>query len=159
MRLGIPMWLEEAKTFLMKEFGWYENTFDAVDWRNLHLTLKSKPQAYRTWLSKQHSGACGTRVRVGYYSGDNDADVGCPNCGCKEKVEHLCVCMDKDRTRLLTEMTDSLSCWLSKSDKTDAELAYYIPKYVLVRGTIRFQDLRVMSSEVVLLAEEQDLIG
>ena len=75
----------------MKEFGWPENKFDAVDWRSFHLTLKSKPQAYRTWLAKQHSGACGTRVRVGYYSGDDDADVGCPNCGCTENAEHLCV--------------------------------------------------------------------
>ena len=67
--------------------------------------------------------------------------------------------MDEDRTRLLTEMTESLSCWLSKGDKTDAKLAYYIPKYVLARGTIRFQDLGMMSPEVRLLAEEQDLIG
>ena len=151
--------LEEAKTFLMKEMGWSEEKFDAVDWRNLHMTLKSKLNAYRTWLSKQHSGTCGTRVRVGYYSRDDDADVGCPNCGCEEKAEHLCVCMDDDRTRSLNEMTDSLSCWLSKGDKTDAELAYYIPKYVLARGTIRFQDLGMMSPEVRLLAEEQDLIG
>ena len=69
------------------------------------------------------------------------------------------MCMDKDRTRLLEEMTDRLSVWLCKGDKTDAELAYYVPKYVLVCGTTRFQDLGVMSSEVRLLAEEQDLIG
>ena len=93
------------------------------------------------------------------YSGDDDADVGCPNCGCVEDYKHLCVCMDEDRTRLLSEMTEKLSVWLYKSDKTDPELAYWIPKYIMGRGTIKFQDLGPMSPSVQRLAEEQDLIG
>ena len=72
------------------------------------------------------------------YSGDAEADVGCPNCGCVEDYKHLCVCMNEDRTRLLSEMTDKLSAWLNKSGKTDPELAYYIPKYIMGRGTIKF---------------------
>ena len=150
---------EEARVFLVEQRGWSERQFDVVDWKSLHLTLKDKPYGYRTWVSKQHTGFCGTRVMVKHYSGDEDADVGCPNCGCKEKADHLCVCMNEDRTRLLTEMTNKLSVWLNKGSKTDAELAYYIPKYILARGTIRFQDLGNMSTVVKALAEEQDLIG
>ena len=71
-----------------------------------------------------------------HYSGDAGVDVGCPNCGCVEDHRHLCVCMDEDRTRLLSEMTEKLSEWLYKSEKTDPELAYWVPKYIMGRGTV-----------------------
>lgn len=151
--------MEDARVFLTKFEGWTEQQFEFVDWKNLHMALKSKPDAYKTWLSKQHSGFCGTRVQVGHYSGNPDSDIGCPNCGCDEKAEHLCICMDKDRTRLLTEMTSSLEVWLNRGGNTEPQLAYWIPKYVGGRGTIRFQDLGSMSPSVLLLAKEQDEIG
>ena len=83
---------EEAKRFLVEQKGWSLAQFEAVDWKNLHRTLKSKPDGYVTWLSKQHSGFCGTRTMVKHYSGNEEADVSCPNCGCVEKADHLCVC-------------------------------------------------------------------
>lgn len=150
---------EEARVFLVNEKGWPERQFDAVDWKSLHKTLKNKADAYCTWLSKQHSRFCGTGVMCRYYSGDAEADVGCPNCGCVEDNKHLCVCMDEDRTRLFSKMTEKLSAWLNKSGKTDPELAYWIPKYTLARGTITFQDMGNMSPSVKRLAEEQDAIG
>jgi hypothetical protein len=44
------------------------------------------------------------------------------------------LCSDNGRTRLLTENTDDLSRWLEKDDKMDPELAYWIPKYIHMRG-------------------------
>ena len=128
--------MEEAREFLVKEIGWSLEKFESVDWRNLHLTLKSKPDGYKMWRSKQHSGFCGTRVMVKYYSGDKEADVSCPNCGCIEKSSHLCVCMDEDRTRLLVEMSQSLEAWMHKDGKTDPEVAYWVSKYIEARGSI-----------------------
>ena len=150
---------EEAREFLTKQKGWSDEQFLAVDWKSLHMTLKGKPDAYRTWLSKQHSGFCGTRVQVSHYSGVDGTDVGCPNCGCVEKASHLCVCMNPDRTKLLGEMNDSLAAWMHKGGKTDPEIAYWVPKYVQSRGSVRFQDLGSMSPSMRLLAKEQDLIG
>ena len=151
--------MEEARAFLVEQKGWSLAQLDAVDWKSLHLTLKRKNDAFCTWLAKQHSGFCGTRVQVGRYSGNKSADVGCPNCGCTERSTHLCVCMSDGRSRLFKEMCESLEVWLHQGGKTEPELAYWIPKYVEGRGSLRFQDLGTMSPEMSSLAREQDVIG
>ena len=56
-------------------------------------------------------------------------------------------------------MTESLSVWLNKGNKTDVELSYWISKYIMARGTIKFQDLGVASPEMKLLVEEKKLIS
>ena len=150
---------EEARRYLVEEIGWSLEQFGFVDWKNLDRSLRNKPDGFVTWLSKQHTGFCGTITMVKYYSGDKDADVSCPNCGCVEKAEHLCVCMNPDRTRLLNEMNDDLGVWLRKGNKTDPELAYWITRYIQARGTIRFQDLGRMSVAIKELAKQQDVIG
>ena len=58
---------EKAKYFLMKECKWSEEQFEEVDWDMLDSTLAKKPDGYKTWLSKQHTGFCGTRLQVSYY--------------------------------------------------------------------------------------------
>ena len=67
--------------------------------------------------------------------------------------------MNPDRTKLLGEMNDSLAAWMHKGGKTDPEIAYWVPKYVQSRGSVRFQDLGSMSPSMRLLAKEHDLIG
>jgi len=61
--------MEYAKKFLVEEQGWSEEQFEEVEWKILHRVLKNKPYGFKTWLSKQFSGCCGTAVQVGYYSG------------------------------------------------------------------------------------------
>ena len=48
---------------------------------------------------------------------------------------------------------------MNRGGNTEPQLAYWIPKYIEGRGTIRFQDLGSMSPNVLLLAKEQDEIG
>ena len=151
--------MEEARRFLTEEEGWTNSQFNEVDWYGLHLTLGGKTEGFKKWLSKQNSGFCGTRVMVGHYSGDQDADVTCPNCGCREEANHLCVCTNVDRTRLWKENVEELQVWLNKHGNTEPQLAYWVPKYLLARGTIRFQDLGHMSPEIKELAISQDEIG
>ena len=111
------------------------------------------------WLSKQHTGFCGTRVQVAYYSGQINDDVGCPNCGEKETASHLCVCPNKGRTKLLTETVKELESWMGKGGETQLKLAYQIPKYIRYRGTKEFADMGRMSPPVTDLAKNQDKIG
>ena len=99
---------EEARAYLVGKKKWSNENFDKVDWKMLDMCLQGKSQGFNIWLSKQCSGFCGTRVQVGYYSGDPDADVACPNCGEREDAAHLCQCPDGDRMKLLQENTDDL---------------------------------------------------
>ena len=96
--------------------------------------MKSKSDMYKMRRSKQHMGFCGTRVQVGKYLGLECADKKCPNCGRRETATHILLCPNEDRARLLTDTTNDLSEWLSQDGLTDLELAYWIPKYILMRG-------------------------
>jgi hypothetical protein len=138
---------------------WPNECFEEVDWEHLELALKNKPNMYKVWQSKQMSGFCGTRVRVGKYSGEAFPDERCPNCRRQEMAAHLMPCPDNDRTRLLIENVDKLSKWLDTDSRTDPELAYWIPKYILMRGDKPFSTLGYMSSKLKALAESQDQIG
>ena len=40
----------------MKGCKWSEEQFEEVDWDMLDATLEKKPEMYKTWLSKQHTG-------------------------------------------------------------------------------------------------------
>ena len=121
--------------------------------------MEKKPEGYKSWLSKQHTGVCGTRVQVGYYSGIDETEVGCPNCGERENSKHLYQCPDEDRTAYLKEKTDELEAWLHKDGKTDCEIAYWIPKFIRCRGVNNMEDLGKMSEGMKMLAVSQDIIG
>jgi hypothetical protein len=61
--------------------------------------------------------------------------------------------------RLLADTTDDLSGWLNQDYLTDLELAYWIPKYILMRGDKPFASLGTMSPRTRALAISQDKIG
>jgi hypothetical protein len=69
------------------------------------------------------------------------------------------LCPDDDRTRLLIENMDELSKWLDMDSRTDPELAYWIPKYILMQGDKPFLKMGYMSLMLKALAESQDHIG
>jgi hypothetical protein len=121
--------------------------------------MKTKPDMYKIWRSKQTSGFCGTRVQVGRYSGIPGQEEICPNCGRRETATPLLLCPSEDRTQLLIDNADELETWLEKDGSTDQELAYWIPKYILMRGDKPFADMGTMSSRMKALARSQDEIG
>jgi hypothetical protein len=55
--------------------------------------------------------------------------------------------------------TDDLSEWLNQDYLTHLELAYWIPKYILMRGDKPFASLGTMSPKMRALAISQDKIG
>ena len=110
------------------------------------------------WLSKQCTGHCGIRVMVGYYSGQLNGDVSCPNCEGKETAAHLCLCLDEDRTRLLSDNANELETWMTKDGKKTRN-SIRVPKYIKFRGTRAFADMGMMSPQMTALAKRQDTIG
>ena len=139
-----PLQYHKSKTSARRFFTnkktkrWTEECFEEIDWEHLELALKNKPEGYKVWRSKQNLGFCGARVQVGRYAGEHQPNEKCPNCGQREIAEHLMLCPNQDRTRLLTEQTKILEEWLYKDEKTEPELAYWIPKYIRMRGTTEF---------------------
>jgi len=54
---------------------------------------------------------------------------------------------------------DELGKWLEKDSSTDQELAYWIPKYILMRGDKPFEEMCAMTPRMKALAQSQDKIG
>jgi hypothetical protein len=120
--------------------------------------MESESNMYKMWRSKQHTVFFGTWAQVGRYSGLDSPDETCPNCRRRETTEHLLICPDIDKTQLLAESIEDLSTWLSQDHLTDLELAYWIPKYILMRGDKPFASHSAMSQWMKALAISQDKI-
>ena len=135
--------------------GWSKESFDAVAWEALDSTLDKKGQMYKQWLCKQTSGFCGTQVMVNHW--DKSRDGNCPDCGRRETASHLNLCSDPDRTCLLHTMVEKLQTWLD-NNYTHPELAYWLPKYILLRGTRKLSSFPYLSLEMRKVAASQDLI-
>jgi hypothetical protein len=69
------------------------------------------------------------------------------------------LCPDNDRTRLLIDNVEGLSKWLNMDSRTDPELAYWILKYILMKGDKSFLTMGYMSPKLTALAGSQDHIG
>jgi hypothetical protein len=63
-------------------------------------------------------------------------DSKCPNCKQEqEKSHHLNRCPDHGRTLLFRESVANRVNWMHEHNRTDAELAYWIEKYLIFHGT------------------------
>jgi hypothetical protein len=71
----------------------------------------------------------------------------------------MMICPDSDWMWLLIENMEELSSWLEKDNITDPELAYWIPKCILVQGDKSFAKLGSMSARMLSLSHSQDTIG
>jgi hypothetical protein len=89
-------------------------------------------------------------------------DSKCPNCKQKqEKSHHLIRCPDQGRTLLFRESVASLVNWMHEHNCTDAELAYWIEKYLIFCGTKTLTHLvwDQGSNQIRDAAASQDEIG
>jgi hypothetical protein len=63
-------------------------------------------------------------------------DNKCPNClHPRETNDHLNRCPDAGCTLLFKESIASIVVWMHQNNRTDAELAYWLEKYLIYRGT------------------------
>jgi hypothetical protein len=113
--------------------GWSPQQFEDVDWEHLHLCLQSKPDGFRTWLTKQHSNFCATRTQTQRLFGSEDNK--CPSClTIEERADHLCRCQDPGRRDLLVANTEELICWMSTGDNTHPDIIRWVESYILGQG-------------------------
>ena len=148
----------KARHFLMEEQGWTSEQFDSVGWDWLHQVLAKKPIMFRLWLSKQHSNFCATGVQMKRCKFSDDDR--CPSCWTsKERAKHLCTCPSDSRTKLFLNNVAELESWLSLNNNTDPELAYWLIKYILGRGSLAFAELGNLTPDLQLAAANQDVIG
>ena len=66
--------------------GWSAEQFDQVAWVDLDRALRSKPDMYQLWVSKQCIGICATRRNLARIQ--DILDDRCPNCGHRRKNPH-----------------------------------------------------------------------
>ena len=80
--------LTQAKQHLitMRKQHWTLGQFNETDWHHLNAKLENKLDVYIIWLSKQHTGICGTREQMAYYANNINGDMSCPNCPNKEAL-------------------------------------------------------------------------
>jgi hypothetical protein len=142
-----------ARAFLTSEMGWSLRQFEEVDWESLHVCLQSKPDGFRTWLSKQHSNFCATRVQSQRWFGSEDTL--CPSClKVEERADHLCRCQDPNRRRLLKENTDDLVRWMSIGENTHPDIICWVEGYILGQGKRYLQATSVPHSIQELIASQ-----
>jgi hypothetical protein len=144
------------------DLDWSEERFDQVAWADLDRALHQKPNMYQLWLSKQCIGICATRGNLARIQ--DILDDRCPNCGHRRKTStHSNCCPDHGRTMHFKEGVAKLSTWMRQNDHTDPELAYWIKKYLLFRGTRSFASMVTEggfgSLDIRVAAIGQDMIG
>lgn len=138
--------------------GWHGRKFDSIDWETLEAVLSSKPSSFGIWLAKQTVGVCATRSNMARNLGLTDDR--CPNCLVgPERSTHLNRCLDDGRSLLFAGSVEELNEWLAKNQKTDAELRYWLIKFLQFRGERSMSSLGTMSPSVEAIAKDMDLIG
>ena len=58
---------------------------------------------------------------------------------------------------MLIDNADKLGKWLEKDGSTDQELAYWIPKYILMRGDKPFEDMGMLNSRASVVVDVKDI--
>ena len=114
--------------------GWSEYQFEQVAWKSIDDALQNKPDMFQIWHAKQCIGVCATRSQMACIQ--DILDGKCPNCKQEqEKSHHLNRCPDQGRTLLFRESVASLVNWMHEHNRTNAELAYWIEKYLIFCDT------------------------
>ena len=138
--------------------GWTGRRFDLVDWRGLDAMLAGKPDAFSLWLSKQVAGVCATRKNLARIQ--DLLDDKCPNClEPREDAAHLTICGDAGRQKLFEEGVVALEQWMAGDNRTHDELAFWIGKWMRLRGSVKFGEMGPMSRELRELGADMDAIG
>jgi len=138
--------------------GWSHERFDLVDWEGLRDGLTGRPAMFGIWLAKQTIGVNATRKNVGRIM--KETDQLCPNCrSYREDSAHLNRCMEAGRSMLFKESVHRLGIWMESSGCTDPDLAYWIKKFLLIRGRRPCSTLRNMPPIIASIAADIDSIG
>jgi hypothetical protein len=110
--------------------GWLQERFNQVSWSSLDASIHLKPDMFQVWLAKQCIRICATRLNMARIQGLLDDN--CTNCchpgGTNDHLNH---CPDPGRTLLFRDRVPKISRWMYEQSRTDAELAYWVGKYLI----------------------------
>ncbi len=111
----------------------FSNTFDKVDWTNVHWTLTSKvPGLFQTWACKQVMNLTATNKNLRRHHQDGRSDK-CKCCTIHVgTADHVILCPEAGRVDAFMQATSILGQWLEDAD-TDPGVADYIVEYVQPR--------------------------
>ena len=85
-------------------------TFDSVNWEDLHKMLQKKPKMYQMWFRKQGSGHYGRGKMIACW--EKAARTTFPTCNQRnEDADHLNKCWNKERKKLLLQSIGKLKEW------------------------------------------------
>ena len=120
---------EEAEQFYTKPrniingvnrggLGWSSQRFHAAAWTTIESALKSKPDMFQLWLSKQCIGICATRRNMARIQ--DRLDNKCPNCNQpRETSDHLNQCPEAGCTLLFRNNVANLTSWMNNYNRTE----------------------------------------
>jgi hypothetical protein len=117
---------------------------------------------FQLWLSKLCIGICATKSNMACIQ--DLLDHKCPNCQQpRETSEHLNWCPDVGQTLLFRDSVASIVKWMHDYNRMDTELAYWLKKYLIFRGTSSLTTLIMAggggSLQLMRAAASQDFIG
>ncbi len=117
---------------------------------------------FQVWLSKQCIGICAARSNMARIQ--DLLDDKCLNCQQpRETSEHLNWCPDAGQMLLYRDSVASIVKWMHNYNRTDAELAYWLKKCLIFRGTRSLTALIMAGGgglwQLMRAAASQDLIG
>jgi hypothetical protein len=132
---------QDARSLFHKTSRMFTDTFDEVDWPQVHRTLtKEVPRLFQVWACKQVMNIAATNKNL-HQRHCNGWSNKCPCCTIHEETaEHVLLCPEKGQVEVFMESLLALERWLNKVD-TDPNLADSIVKYVQRRGTVSMEDI------------------
>ncbi len=108
--------------------------FDSVWlwWLGYEKAMAGYPKTFRTFVTKQVSGWCGSNSKLSLW--EKSVDSKCPQCGCEhENSKHLTRCTDPGRLMQLRQSIECVMDILSEAN-VDHNLSDIIEAYLLAQG-------------------------
>jgi hypothetical protein len=130
-----------AKEYFISRKYVSENFFDHIYWDGMEMVMKSFPQMFRTWITKQVAHFNGTNRQLSRW--DKTVKNVCPNCQRKdESTSHITRCTATGRRTIFKESVSELRLWLQK-EQTDRVVTELICKYLEGHGESTMESLLV----------------
>jgi hypothetical protein len=131
--------------------------FRHIYWGGLEKAMLSYPQMFRTWVTKQVSGFCGTNRHLAKI--DTLVENVCPCCGNDdESTAHITRCPDPGRQKTFKQSVDKLLRWM-KETHVDGNVITCLETYLSSRGEGSMVDIAQPYDYLTEWALEHDTLG
>ena len=118
--------------------------FDHIYWDGMAAVMKSFPQMFRTWITKQVAHFNGTNRQLSRW--DKSVKNVCPSCQkADESTLHITRCQAEGRQTIFKESVVELRQWL-RSEQTDRVVTELICKYLEGQDKITMESLLIQKS-------------